>query len=130
MRAFHARADAAVAERGARCDGCGACCHFETADHILYASALERRYLAAVSPLPASPDAEPSLLERGLRCPFQKNNRCEAREGRPLGCRLHFCACADSPDMTDFAETLHAELKALHETLGEDWAYRPLLPLR
>ncbi len=128
MRALYARVDAAMAEAGLVCGGCGACCHFETADHILYAGALERAYLAAVSVFPEEPDADAELLARGVRCPFQKNARCEAREGRVLGCRLHFCARAGAPEAMELSESFHAELKAMHEAFGEEWDYRPLLP--
>jgi Fe-S-cluster containining protein len=128
MRAFYARVDAAVAERGLRCRGCGECCHFDTADHVLYASGLERRFLAD-APLPAAPDADAALIEAGARCPFQSGSSCHARGARALGCRLHFCEWDDSEREMDFSERWHAELKALHDALGEAWDYRPLLPL-
>ncbi len=132
VRRFYERVDAAVAERvaalGLECRGCGACCHFDVVDHILYASGLERAYLRAAATLPENPDADAALRARGLRCPFQKDNRCEARAARVLGCRLHFCGWNDSSEESDFSERWHAELQALHASLGADWDYRPLLP--
>lgn len=107
------------------CDACGRCCRFDEADHILYASALERLYLAQTAVRPEHPDASPELLAAGLRCPFQKDNLCQAREGRTLGCRVHFCR----EEAGDWAEAWHERLKRLHETLGVEWAYAPLLPL-
>lgn len=129
VRSFYARVDAAIAAEGLRCGGCGGCCHFEAVDHILYAGGLERKYLLAHATLPETPDADPRLLATGKRCPYQADDRCGAREARPLGCRLHFCEWADSPREMDFAERWHIELKTLHSTLGEEWDYRPLLPL-
>ncbi len=129
MRGFYARVDAAVAGLGLECAGCGECCHFDVADHILYASGLERMYLAAQGAASGIPDADAALLAKGLRCPFQSGGRCLAREGRVLGCRLHFCERAGAAGEGEFAEAFHAELKALHEALGVEWDYRPLLPL-
>lgn len=129
MRDFYTRVDAALAAEGPRCAGCGECCRFEVVDHILYASGLERKHLAATAKIPEHPDADAALLANGKRCPYQVNNHCEAREARALGCRLHFCEWADSPREMDFAECWHGELKTLHNILGEEWDYRPLLPL-
>lgn len=130
MRGLYARVDAALAERGLACAGCGECCHFDVVDHVLYASELERRMLRLTGEFPAVPDADGELIEKGLRCPFQAGNRCHARDGRVLGCRLHFCAWANSAEEMDFAEAWHGELKKLHDELGIEWEYRPLLPLR
>lgn len=132
MRDFYTRVDAAIAAQGLQCKGCGECCRFDVVDHILYASELEREYLREVAELPKRPDRDASLvdlLKNGKRCPYQTNNRCEARNARTLGCRLHFCDWANSPEEMDFAEKRHNELKALHSALGAEWDYRPLLPL-
>ncbi len=123
MRALYRELDAELA--GLSCAGCGRCCHFDEVDHLLYASRLERLYLAQTARVPDQPDAPPELLAAGLRCPFQQHNRCLAREGRVLGCRLHFCA-AENPELS---ERWHGRLKRLHEELGEEWEYGPLLPL-
>ena len=128
MRDFYRRVDAALAALDLECRGCGECCHFDVVDHILYASELERRFLREAASLPENPDANADLLAQGLRCPYQADDRCHARNGRVLGCRLHFCDWADSAEEMDFAETWHTELKRLHAALGVDWDYRPLLP--
>ncbi|MDR1745316.1 MAG: YkgJ family cysteine cluster protein [Planctomycetota bacterium] len=119
---------------GAACSGCGACCRFDVADHVLYASDLERRYLLAASGVPAEPDGDPelaSLIASGLRCPFQKDGRCEARDGRTLGCRLHFCQWPKEKESEEeaFCEAWHGRLKRLHDDLGLEWRYGPLFPL-
>lgn len=123
---LYAALDRELARRGATCAGCGACCHFETAGHILYASRLERELLAGIEP-PVSPDAGSEAIAAGWRCPFQKGNRCLAREARVLGCRLHFCEGGAGLD--ELAERWHERLKRLHDELGVAWDYRPLLPL-
>lgn len=129
MRRLYARLDAELAALGVVCGGCGRCCRFDEVDHVLYASRLERRYLALVSPFfPGSGDHE--LIARGLRCPYQTETGCRAREGRVLGCRLHYCTW-DDPVLEErvYAEW-HERLKRMHDELGEPWDYRPLLPLQ
>lgn len=125
MRGFYRELDGELAGLAAACAGCGRCCHFDEVEHILYASRLERLYLARVAAAPARPDAAPELLASGKRCPFQKNRACLAREGRVLGCRLHFCAREDD----ELSARWHDRLKRLHEELGVEWEYGPLLPL-
>lgn len=124
MRAFYRDLDDAIGKLGRLCDACGRCCRFDEVDHVLYASGLERFYLAHTASVPDHPDAPAELLAAGLRCPFQKNGLCQAREGRALGCRLHFCR----EENDEWSEAWHDRLKRLHEDLGVEWAYAPLLP--
>lgn len=113
------------------CDGCGRCCRFDEAGHIVYASGLERRYLAEKAlPPPDSPAGAPAdLLAKGLRCPYQVAEICLARDGRALGCRLYFCRWPDPEAEEVFYRKWHDRLKRLHYKLDEPWDYRPLLPL-
>lgn len=131
MRRLYAALDDELSALGAHCSGCGRCCRFDEADHVLYASTLERKYLAALAAdaVIADSDADPELLARGLRCPFQAGGRCLAREGRVLGCRLYHCAWPDGVDEEALYRRWHDRLKRLHDELGEEWAYGPLLPL-
>lgn len=126
LSAFYSALDEAIAARGWVCRGCGECCHFDQVDHVLYASELERSYLLANATQPQQPDGDTDLLAKGLRCPYQQDNRCTARQGRPLGCRLHFC---EAEDDFEFYEMWHIRLKQLHSDTGQDWRYAPLLPL-
>ncbi len=128
LDAFYLALDQALAERHADCSGCGKCCHFEKAGHILYASSLERRRLARAIPV-EPPDASPEQIAAGERCPFQKDNRCMAQNVRTLGCRLHFCQEEGNAAAEEFAEVWHRKLKQLHEEVGMAWDYRPALPL-
>ena len=124
--AFYAALDHCLDELGLACDGCGECCHFETAGHILYASRLEREALAGFAPS-GHPDATPEAIAAGERCPFQAGGGCQAREARTLGCRLHFCR--GGGELDELSEEWHNRLKRLHDDLGVEWDYRPLLPL-
>lgn len=131
---LYADLEAEQRRTGLACSGCGTCCRFDEVDHVLYASELERQYLLAASTPPAQPDRDADaafarLLETGLRCPYQRDGRCEARDGRTLGCRLHFCRWPDDRDGEAFCETWHGKLKQLHDDLGLEWRYGPLLPL-
>ena len=96
---------------------------------MVFASQLERWYLARSARFPPYPDSSPELLAAGLRCPFQSGGRCGAREGRVLGCRLYFCETGVVDDTGVLAERWHGRLKRLHEEFGVDWGYRPLFPL-
>lgn len=129
MLDFYREADAEIASLDPACRACGDCCRFDRAEHILYASRLEKDYLLNASPPPPAPDAPPELLAAGLRCPYQIGGRCLARDGRVLGCRLHFCSWSDAGAAEDMAERWHQRLKRLHERLGVEWIYAPLLPL-
>ncbi len=120
--------DRFLAENPAVCSGCGRCCHFKEAGHILYTSTLERRRLAAARPI-ANPDAGPEQTAAGERCPFQKDGACQARVERVLGCRLHFCRLEGNSLAEEFAEEWHRKLKQLHEELGVAWDYRPAFPI-
>lgn len=107
---------------GCVCSGCGRCCHFEEAEHILFATRLEIESLVASHP-PAVRRPAPG------RCPYQSDEACHARESRPLGCRLHFCR--PTPEQQKRLEELSAEyhhrLQELHQRFGLEWSYRPVL---
>lgn len=126
---LYAELEGELAVKEVECAGCGTCCHFDVADHVLYASELERRYLLESVIPPDHPDGDVELLARGLRCPFQEEGRCRAREGRVLGCRLHFCRWANAAEEAEFCELWHGKLKWLHDELNMEWRYGPLLPL-
>ncbi len=132
LDAFYLALDQALtqflAQNPAVCTGCGECCHFKEAGHILYASSLERRRLSQSRPV-ENPDASAAQIASGERCPFQKNGACQARAGRVLGCRLHYCRLEGNPEAEAFAEEWHRKLKELHEKLDVEWDYRPAFPL-
>ncbi|MCD8349216.1 MAG: hypothetical protein LUC93_01210 [Planctomycetaceae bacterium] len=129
LAALYQALDDELAALAVSCRGCGECCRFDRVDHILYASDLERDYLLSMGEPPAVPAGDADLVARGLRCPYQSDGACLAREGRVLGCRLHFCEGLGEVDAQEMGEGWHDRVKSLHVELGIPWNYRPLLPL-
>ncbi len=132
LAALYQALDDELAALGTSCRGCGECCRFDRVDQILYASDLERQYLISLYPPPAAaafPPGDADLVRQGLHCPYQADGACLAREGRVLGCRLHFCEGLGEADAQEMGEGWHDRVKLLHAELGIPWNYRPLLPL-
>lgn len=129
LASLYRELEADVASRGLTCRGCGECCSFDRVDHILYASELEREYLLHAAPVPEHDEADAALIVQGKRCPFQVNGSCQARGGRVLGCRLHFCEGNWGEGEQEWCEAWHDRVKKLHAECGLAWSYRPLLPL-
>jgi hypothetical protein len=122
LQRLYARLETELRRLDLRCRACGRCCHFETAGHILFATALETAASGARQPPPPEP-AGP------MRCPWQVREACTAREGRPLGCRLHFCETTPetAAALEELSTRAHAELRRIHDAHGIDWDYRPFL---
>lgn len=121
LRETYLRLESDIAGLTATCNACGQCCHFETADHILFCTDLEFAHLLAC--------AQHRPLLHPQRCPYQVEEHCKARDGRPLGCRLHFCR--PSPEVAALLERLsqryHDEIAALCEQYALPRNYAPLL---
>lgn len=111
--------DATVAAAGPRCELSGRCCRFKEYGHTLFLSDLEAELLLE-TPLPPG-----QRVQEGL-CPYQVQGRCEAREGRPLGCRVYYCEPAYQQRQVEISEAYIAQLKQLCEKLERQWNYRPL----
>ncbi|MBN2710836.1 MAG: YkgJ family cysteine cluster protein [Planctomycetes bacterium] len=112
-----------LSELGVECTACGKCCHFDEMEHILYATMLEAQHLLRL----AGNGVEASQL----RCPYQVEEKCTAREGRPLGCRLHFCKPSPEQDLAleEISARHHRKLQDIHERNNIEWDYRPLLAM-
>ena len=109
--------DAAIAAEGPTCRACGQCCHFEQFGHRLFVSSGELALLTRhVPPQPHRPG----------RCPYQLAERCEARAGRGLGCRVFFCDAALGPWCEQVYETFHGQIRRLHDTAGLPYRYGEL----
>ena len=65
--------------------------------------------------LPESPDGACPLLDR-------TTGRCQIYEGRPFGCRTHFCAAAGGPYARREVVDLIHRLEDLDRTLGGEGA--------
>ncbi len=109
IRDVYRRADEDVAKLQPGCQACGECCKFDLADHRLYLSTGELAILSDEPP----PSVEPC---RALRCPYQADTLCLARNRRATGCRIFFCNSILSDQISDFYEAYHTEIRHLHET--------------
>lgn len=90
-------------------------------EHVLYASEWEAdRLVSRAGPTGNAPEG---------RCPYQQGDACAARDGRPLGCRLHFCDSRPGiqAELERLSSEMHEALKRLHDRHGRAWRYAPLL---
>ena len=110
---IYASGDEVVASRSLSCRACGRCCKFEQAGHRLFVSTGELALLS-LAPLP-------SLTWPLGRCPYQIDDRCTARQHRPLGCRVYFCNAPEQWD--DLYESLHGQIRQLHQDSHLPYAY-------
>lgn len=146
MRKFYQQADQSIAEKNATCWNKGDCCRFGQYGHRLYVTALEVAYYVAMghehdapfSPRHAGGDTEiilklskPSsalpILQNEFvtadACPHAHDNRCHARERRPLGCRIFYCDPSAQDWQGPMTEERLAQLRSLHETLEVPYFY-------
>ena len=106
-------------ELGARDEWCrmrGVCCDFHAADHRLYATGVEVRYLVGARAVPASD---------GVLCPFWRDGICEARDHRPLGCRTYFCHPDGERRGQELYASYHRALGELGDAAGIPYSYLP-----
>ena len=73
------------------CTGRGDCCRFRHTGRTPFLTKGEA--LVAAMAWRAAGRTEVQEAPDGA-CPFLKNNRCQIYEGRPFGCRTHFCDAA------------------------------------
>lgn len=119
LRAVYADVDAAVAAASPRCDASGRCCRFTEYGHSLFISEFEAEILLEAG----LPFAKPVTRDG---CPFQVDNRCTAREHRPLGCRIYFCDPNFQEQQGPLTEAALAKMKSLADEFGTGWRYAPL----
>ena len=114
LRKLLAEAQEEVLRLEIPCRACGACCDFSAMDHRLFVSAAELALLAEVRP--PNPPAR-------LRCPYQHENLCMARDRRPLGCRVFYCNPASREPLHDLYERYHQRIATLHQEAGVPYVY-------
>ncbi|MBT3279722.1 MAG: hypothetical protein HN909_07330 [Phycisphaerales bacterium] len=113
LREILAQAERDVVAMGLSCEGCGHCCDFAAAGHRLYASTAEiALVLSAGNPADANE----------LRCGYQQDGLCLARDVRPLGCRMYFCN-EDHRDFQALYETTHQAIRELHRSENIPYFY-------
>jgi hypothetical protein len=80
------------------CSACGKCCDFDSFGHKLFVTSPELLYFYEnLKPL--------SKMTPG-RCPYQKENKCTAREFRFSGCRIFFCKGDQEKQNALYEETI------------------------
>lgn len=121
MQEFYSEVDAAVAARSPICVNRGHCCKFDSFGHKLYVTDVELRYFAEGMRANWTKPSEEAA------CPYQSNGRCQAREHRPLGCRIFFC----DPDAQAWQgpeyERFLSRLKELGDAHSVPYRYREWL---
>ena len=107
---------AEVEAQDVSCDLRGICCDFKRSGHVLMATGLEVEHAArtAISAVPEAAEGS---------CPFWVSGRCEHRSGRPLGCRVYFCAPGYSDKLNQIAEQYHRRVVQIHERHGVRYQY-------
>jgi Fe-S-cluster containining protein len=117
---LYADLDAELAALAPKCELSGRCCDFPRSGLTLFSTDLELRWLREKTP--AGRNEDPAL------CPHWQAGRCEARDGRPLGCRLYFCDATKAAQLDDLSIRYHARLKRIHDETGVPYRYGPFLP--
>jgi hypothetical protein len=121
-----------IAGKGAVCRASGRCCKFEAYGHRLYVTGVELLHFAAVEEGRGVEGGEkggvvrlPQFFagEKVEGCPYQVDNLCTAREGRPLGCRVYFCDESARGWENEVYEKYHALLRGVHERFGVGYRY-------
>jgi len=98
------------------CSGLADCCRFRLTGRTPYLTRGEA-LLAAAAWRAAGRSAVPRMTDGS--CPFLgSNGRCQIYEGRPLGCRTHFCAAAGGPYARGEVRDLIRQLETIDGQLG------------
>ena len=119
VRTIYAELAVRPIERG--CIARTECCRFKLTGKTPYLTKGEALVAAKAwratgrTRLPESPDGACPLLDRAT-------GRCQIYEGRPFGCRTHFCAAAGGPYARREVVDLIHRLEDLDRTLGGDGA--------
>lgn len=119
VRAIYAELAARPIERG--CIARTECCRFKLTGKTPYLTKGEALVAAKAwratgrTRLPASADGACPLLERAT-------GRCLIYEGRPFGCRTHFCAAAGGPYARGAVVDLIHRLEDIDRGLGGEGA--------
>jgi hypothetical protein len=113
--------DREIVAIGPSCVLSGRCCRFREYGHTLFVSGPEMRFLLDKAPEPVRP------LDQGETCPWQdQNGRCQARDARPLGCRIYYCDPSYESRAAALSEAYIARLKSMADRHNLSWDYAPL----
>ena len=119
MRAFYDEADRRIAALPHTCWNKGECCQFGQFGHRLYVTTLEAAYFMATAPDPGRPF--PVITED--TCPCAHDGQCNARDRRPLACRIFYCDPAARDWQGPLTEELLTQLRKMHGALDVPYVY-------
>ncbi|MCW1916809.1 YkgJ family cysteine cluster protein [Luteolibacter sp. GHJ8] len=97
------------------CTGRGDCCRFRMTGRTPFLTKGEA-LVAAVAWRAAGRSSVPETVDGA--CPFLKEGRCQIYEGRPFGCRTHFCDAAGGPASRKDVRDLIQRLEDIDFRLG------------
>jgi hypothetical protein len=113
VRAIYREWEARPLERN--CTGRGDCCRFQLTGRTPFLTKGEA-LVAALAWRAAGRTRVPETADGA--CPFLKAGRCQIYEGRPFGCRTHFCEAAGGPAARKDVRDLIQRLEAIDARLG------------
>lgn len=121
LRIVYDELDAEIARLAPRCELSGRCCRFKAYGHTLFITTVEADYLLEYAPTTARG------MDDGATCPWQnESGRCEAREGRPLGCRVFFCDADHQEKAVELTERFLTRIRSITRDSNRPWNYAPL----
>ena len=99
------------------CTGLADCCRFRQVGHTPYLTRGEALVAAKAWKAAGRKDV---VVPPDGSCPFlhPKNGRCQIYEGRPFGCRTHFCDAAGGPASRGEVRDLIQRLEDIDTRLG------------
>jgi len=119
---LYAQVDSEIASLAPVCQLSARCCRFREYGHDLFVSRLELEAWLRSGETAVSADS----WRPGENCPWQSaSGLCEARLGRPLGCRVYFCDPNFAEAMPEITEKAIAQIKRITTQAGMQWDYRP-----
>ncbi len=113
VRAIYREWEARPIERN--CTGLSDCCRFKMTGRTPFLTKGEA-LVAALAWRAAGRTSVPETADGA--CPFLKGNRCQIYEGRPFGCRTHFCEAAGGPAARKDVRDLIQRLEVIDARLG------------
>jgi hypothetical protein len=113
VRAIYREWEARPIERN--CTGLSDCCRFKMTGRTPFLTRGEA-LVAALAWRAAGRTSVPETADGA--CPFLKGSRCQIYDGRPFGCRTHFCEAAGGPAARKDVRDLIQRLEDIDARLG------------